>query len=390
MMGKFNGCAAIIRRQFPQAVPIHCFNHRLNLVLSKACEIREVKVALQTMTEIHTFIYSSNMRNLRFSELVTKVVPTDRRKLVQLCPTRWVERHDAVNVFVELLPAVALFLEEETQHDGRAGILLAALREPKFLVGLLVVEAVFSHTVVPSKALQSSTGDLAMAYTTVRSIQKVFEEYREDSKEHFGRIFHRVEDLLGEVGSAHEKVTAPRTCSRLTQRSNVEADSPEEYFRRSVFLPFLDFVIAELDRRFGDDSVPIMFNAAELMKGGNMDTEKYLEATDKRELARAEAERWRLTAPSFKSLVEAHTHASERLFPIIKESLVKLITLPVTNAEAERSFSALKRLKTYLRSTMNQERLTGLAILAVHKDVHIDSKDIIERFALKNRKMMFV
>ena len=32
----------------------------------------------------------------------------------------------------------------------------------------------------------------------------------------------------------------PRTCGRQTQRSNIEADSPEVYYRRTLTIPLLD------------------------------------------------------------------------------------------------------------------------------------------------------
>ena len=41
--------------------------------------------------------------------------------------------------------------------------------------------------------------------------------------------------------------------------------------------------------------------------------------------------------------------------------------IPATNAVSERSASALRRVKTYLRSTMSQLRLNNLMILHVHK-----------------------
>jgi hypothetical protein len=44
-----------------------------------------------------------------------------------------------------------------------------------------------------------------------------------------------------------------------------------------------------------------------------------------------------------------------------------LFTMPVTVASAERSFSKLKLLKNYLRSTMSQERLNGLTTLCIEK-----------------------
>ena len=50
--------------------------------------------------------------------------------------------------------------------------------------------------------------------------------------------------------------------------------------------------------------------------------------------------------------------------------LAKLnLVMPATNATSERSFSALRRMKTYLRSTMKQERLNSIMTLHIHKDL---------------------
>ena len=43
--------------------------------------------------------------------------------------------------------------------------------------------------------------------------------------------------------------------------------------------------------------------------------------------------------------------------------------MPATTATSERSFSALRRMKTYLRSTMKQERLNSIMTLHIHKDL---------------------
>lgn len=76
-----------------------------------------------------------------------------RQKLVSLCPARWVERHDSVIVFMEFLPIIAVFLEDESSLDAMAGILLIAIREPRFLIGLVVAVSILAHTVEPSRAL---------------------------------------------------------------------------------------------------------------------------------------------------------------------------------------------------------------------------------------------
>ena len=59
------------------------------------------------------------------------------------------------------------------------------------------------------------------------------------------------------------------------------------------------------------------------------------------------------------------------------------LTLPVTVASAERSFSKLKLIKTYLRSTLAQERLDGLSLLAIEPDAaqKLDTNIIIDKFA---------
>jgi len=63
-----------------------------------------------------------------------------------------------------------------------------------------------------------------------------------------------------------------------------------------------------------------------------------------------------------------------------------ILTIPVTVASAERSFSKLKLLKSYLRSPMTQERLNDLAMIALESDMleKIDYERIVEDFISKN------
>ena len=67
--------------------------------------------------------------------------------------------------------------------------------------------------------------------------------------------------------------------------------------------------------------------------------------------------------------------------------LVKLVriamTIAVNTAHCERSFSALKRIKTYLRSTMCEQRLTDLAILSIEREISgtLSLDEAVDRFA---------
>ena len=63
-----------------------------------------------------------------------------------------------------------------------------------------------------------------------------------------------------------------------------------------------------------------------------------------------------------------------------------LLTIPVTVASAERSFSKLKPIKSYLRSKMQQSRLTNLAILSTENKSTktLDTSELIKKFASVN------
>ncbi|KAB0802683.1 hypothetical protein PPYR_04869 [Photinus pyralis] len=80
------------------------------------------------------------------------------------------------------------------------------------------------------------------------------------------------------------------------------------------------------------------------------------------------------------------------IFPNLFVALRIFLTMPVTVAHGERSFSKLKLIKTYLRSTMSQLRLSNLAIISIEKDIcsNLDVTDLIREFSVKKaRKVDF-
>jgi hypothetical protein len=71
------------------------------------------------------------------------------------------------------------------------------------------------------------------------------------------------------------------------------------------------------------------------------------------------------------------------------EVLVRLfLTLPIGIASAERSFSVLRRLKTYLRSSMTDNRLSSLALLCIERNKanEVNLKSVIKTFAEKKAR----
>ena len=67
--------------------------------------------------------------------------------------------------------------------------------------------------------------------------------------------------------------------------------------------------------------------------------------------------------------------------------LVRFVLLmPATNAVSERSASAMRRIKTYLRSTMTQLRMNNIMVLHIHNDLTdgIDVVPALNEFASVN------
>ena len=75
----------------------------------------------------------------------------------------------------------------------------------------------------------------------------------------------------------------------------------------------------------------------------------------------------------FQQLEESRISAMSEVLLLCKIFMV----MPATNAVSERSFSALKRIKSYLRSTASNNRLNHLMVLHVHKD-KLDKLDLVK------------
>ena len=69
------------------------------------------------------------------------------------------------------------------------------------------------------------------------------------------------------------------------------------------------------------------------------------------------------------------------MYPNMYELLKILAIIPLSTTTTERSFSTLRRLKTYLRNTTSESRLVGLVLLAIHRDIDIADDILLDKFA---------
>lgn len=85
--------------------------------------------------------------------------------------------------------------------------------------------------------------------------------------------------------------------------------------------------------------------------------------------------------------------AGHKLFPQVDKLIRIYMTSPVTTSSVERSFSCLRRLKNYLRSSMTQVKLNNVMLLHVHKTLTecLDEEQIAKEFinAVATRELYF-
>ena len=157
----------------------------------------------------------------------------------------------------------------------------------------------------------------------------------------------------------------PRTTTVQRYRANAaHNDQPSEYYRINVFYPLIDHVVGELETRFsiqhkGLITVQNLFPLY-LPKLTDRHIEKiknyftnHLNFSEKSNFD-AELARWRMkNAMENKWEQEgAMPDCSRQEFPAIHKVLSIFLTTPVRSVSCERSFSALRRLKLWTRSSM--------------------------------------
>ncbi|CAI6347759.1 unnamed protein product [Macrosiphum euphorbiae] len=160
MNGAFKGVRSRIESLQPLSFYTHCANHRLNLVLSKASTVPSIRNTVGIITNIfYNFLRESALRTQFLSDKITELFPHQKAvKAKKLCETRWVERHDGILNFLEIIPAIIVTLDELSLSNytgSNAHSLSAAICKFEFLISLKILKKFLAITLPLSIQLQS-------------------------------------------------------------------------------------------------------------------------------------------------------------------------------------------------------------------------------------------
>ena len=418
MSGISKGVAARIVSKYPKALYTHCASHRLNLCVVKCCSVQEINSMMQTADSISRFFCNSPKRQLALEKWIEELLPEEKRsKMKQLCKTRWVERHEAFEVFRELFMPIVCCMEDiasshasewNRESKSDANSFLHAISQFPFVVALVLSHNVLSYTKGLSVKLQGRYVDVVRAHNDVEGVKSTIKEARCKVDIWHARIYSEAIALAESVGVTE---SCPRKSCIQLHRANPPADNISEHYKRIITIPMLDHLITELDMRFDKETTSIIVECIQLMPSEMLnfvsewqpDFSNLLKLYgDDLPFSRGfatEIDMWKIKWTTMPSAEKAHEldtpekvlkHTDKDFFPNIHALLFIITTLPVTSCECERSISLLRQLKTALRSTMKEDRLNSLALLKCHREINIDPEEVVEEFSHRHPRRMLL
>ncbi|XP_043195671.1 52 kDa repressor of the inhibitor of the protein kinase-like [Amphibalanus amphitrite] len=389
MSGRISGAQSRIRTLQPLAVYTHCASHRLNLALGRALTVPGVRNMLGVVSVASNFFNDSAARVQLLEEKVEQLGEEQKKKrLKALCRTRWVEQHESLLTFEQLLvPIVAALehVEREGSSDAaqKASGHLAAITRFDFLICLEMAVLLFGITLGLSICLQNPQQSLSDAMQKINEVQQAVQ----DAREEFPAVMKKAAALADKLDIP---VIAPRGSSRQVHRPNSSVSSdPETNYRINVFNPFIDQMIKELKERFPEDHPGLQLEGVLPARIGTADLSAVVECAEAyhKDLPspvnlRSELVLWRAMVASATNRPQTVGDAFRMAgsLPNVKTLLQILMTLPVTSCSAERSFSTLKRVETEQRTTMGESRLESLILMSAHGVASLNPSMVADRF----------
>ncbi|XP_053547017.1 52 kDa repressor of the inhibitor of the protein kinase-like [Bombina bombina] len=410
MSSEVAGAVSEIIRTAPNSCRYPCYNHSLNNSISKSSQVSEVRNAVAVVKSTISFFNQSAKRHFVLKQELGS-------QLTSLCETRWVERHDSLIRFRDGLVKVVSALSAISQwkcssSSSSASSLIHSLCSAEFILSLISLINVLKVTLPLSRFLQSPTLDLTSASECLNVTMRTLENMRCNADHTFSTLHMEATELASELGV---ELKLPRLLGKQVHRSNYNAGSTEEFYRKSLYIPLLDNTINDLKARLPENSMQcfqIQILMPPVLVKNKMETmdpvaihslsnhfhplladgsQRIVETLLQGEIC-LWLTKWKSELSQKKEIpqtvLEVLDVCDQDLFPTIRSLLLVLATLPVSVASAERSFSTLRRVKTWLRSRMSEDRLNGLSLLYIHRDVPVNTDRIIELFAKQGKRRL--
>ena len=351
MSGATGGVQSKIKNYYPNAHYIHCYAHQLNLLMERAAsQNKSARIFFCNLSAFPSFFSRSPQRLSSLDAVVSRRIPSGSA-------TRWNFKSRTVNVVCEHKDSVIecfIDLEESSSSSKtvqEASGLRLYLENDEFLFWLSFFHRIMPHVDLLYGVLQARLTDAVKTKRAVSHFIQAINGIRESTN---------TSDSEVTLGNKRRKRScrnsdAKEVCDRIMQEARHRFQSLD-HLEAAKLINSINF--PEFSRNFPEKELESTVQAYNMLEKNKLKTELSVlyERTDYRKIDGA--------VPLLQLIIKNNL---QKTFSELTKLLRIIVTTPTTTAEPERCFSSLKRIKTFLRNTMSQERLTALAMLSIEK-----------------------
>lgn len=378
MSGALTGVATRLKQEEPRAHFIHCAAHCLNLCLQECTrQCLCLRDALSLAKGIYNILSSSPKRLARFNVLKEQLHCASPG-LKPICQTRWTVRTSAFNSIIKnysvVLEALTEISESHVDASSKAAGFVALMEKFSTYFGLKFAFLLFGATEQASTSLQYKDNNAQEALSIVTAAVHFLKRQRNDA------AFHSFyQSVVSEATEFTYDPVLPRQ-KKLPKRIDDGASShtystPEEIYRHQYYKA-IDLLTAEIQRRFDQPTFTLLQEIEKVLidscNGESVQLSSSFQKLCESDLEMDMLKILLLMLPDviltankeytigIKQVTTVKTLCE--VFNVCKfpktmlsevDRLVRLyLTIPLTTCTSERSFSTLRRLKSYPRSTI--------------------------------------
>ena len=294
------------------------------------------------------------------------------------------------------------------QPDVKARIngVAAKMKEFKFFYCLMLAERLLKHCDNLSKTIQTSSMPAVEAHRLSELCIEVIQKMRSDND---FDLFWTLSLQTCEQLNINEPVL-PRQRKRTRPHDDMGTGEPfffndVKLYYRSIYFQCLDAAMSAIKDRFHQPDYSMYSNLEQVLikacskenyshelkeitgffhadfNRSELETQLQLLSVMNVETA-GQTITFRNIHKHFQNLLQSQVALLSQVSLLVKFVLL----MPATNAVSERSASAMRRIKTYLRTTTTQSRLNNLMVLHIHKDLtdKVDHTAVLEEFVSAN------
>ena len=366
MSGCYKGVGAILRRRYPWLLYIYCAAHRLNLVVAAYFRtVLEANNVINVYKSLHDIFNVASHREI-FESVQKECYPKQPiMGASSLTEVRWACKFEGVNTMVKRLQAILVSLQKIGASNSNQADLAAGLYH-KILSGTFLISLCFLHKVLAiMNGLSKTMQEYDIKWVNVANKMLAVKWLLLELKTTY--IVEHAEELCSTVNIALD-YEDPLYVSR---RGVTRSTCPREYCE-SLKAASVPMLLEELERRFSRENTSILaalevldaskatyldYNTISTLVGKFGDCLKIDSALLNTECERA------------KILIAAGKHIDSELYPNLFKDLAISKTLPVGTATVERSFSAMNRILSWARNSLDFSLASDFMLLSMNKDI---------------------